>query len=157
VGDGELGAHDGALGFPLRHVPAQAPVLGAEEGLGPARSGGGLAEGAAEVGVAAAGGVLSLPLAAGLLDVGREPGPGAQVPGGREDGHIDADLGDQVLGRRDAEAGDGVELGDLRCIRLAQDGDPDLSRMRMTRTGRAPKTEYHRQVTAAACTGSVLP
>ena len=79
-------SHDGALGFLLRHVPAQAAVLGAEEGLGAAGAGGGLAEGAADVGVAAAGGVLSLALAAGLPDAGGDPGPGAQVPGGREGG-----------------------------------------------------------------------
>jgi hypothetical protein len=30
------------------------------------------------------------------------------VPSGREDGHADADLGDQVLGCRHAEAGDDV-------------------------------------------------
>jgi hypothetical protein len=35
VGDAELCSCDGALGFPLGHVPAQAPVSGAEEGLGP--------------------------------------------------------------------------------------------------------------------------
>ena len=92
-------SHDGALGFLLRHAGAQAPVLGAEEGLGAPGSGGGLAEGAADVGVAAAGGVLSLPPAGGLPDAGGEPGPGAQVPGGREGAHVDADLADQVLGR----------------------------------------------------------
>ena len=60
VGDDELVSHDGALGFLFRHPGAQAPVLGAEEGLGAPGSGGGLAEGAADVGVTASGGVLPL-------------------------------------------------------------------------------------------------
>ena len=46
------------------------------------------------------------------------------MPGGREGGHVHADLANQVLGRPDAEAGDAVELGDLPLVRLAQDGDP---------------------------------
>ena len=54
---------------------------------------------------------------------GRDPGPGGQVAGGREDAHVDADLGDQVLGGGDPEPGDGVQLGDLPLVRLAQDGD----------------------------------
>ena len=64
VGDDELGPHDRALGLLLRHVGAQAPVLGAQEGLGTADADGCLAEGASDVGVAAAGGVLALALAA---------------------------------------------------------------------------------------------
>ena len=75
VGDDELGSHDGALGFLLGHVPDQAPVLGAQEGLGAAGADGGLAEGGADVGVAAAGGALALALAAGLADLGRLRGP----------------------------------------------------------------------------------
>jgi hypothetical protein len=35
--------------------------------------------------------------------------------------------------------------------------DADLSRTRITCTGRVPKTVYHRHVMAAACTVSVLP
>jgi hypothetical protein len=46
-----------------------------------------------------------------------------RCPGGREDGHIDADLGDQVLGRGDAKPRDAVELGDLPLVRLAHDRD----------------------------------
>jgi hypothetical protein len=59
VGDDQLGSADGALGFLLGHVPDQPPVFGAEEGLGAAGVDGGFAECAAEVGVAAAGGVLA--------------------------------------------------------------------------------------------------
>ena len=104
---------DGALGFLLGHVLAQAPESGAREGLGAAGAGSGLAERAADVGVAAAGGVLSLALAGGLADAGGLPGPGGQVPGGRESAHVHPGLGDQVLGGGDPEAGDAVQLGDL--------------------------------------------
>jgi len=58
-----LASHDGDLGFLPGHVGAQAPVLSAEEGLGAAGADGCLAEGAADVGVAAAGGVLVFALA----------------------------------------------------------------------------------------------
>ena len=64
-----------------------------------------------------------LRLPADSLTRGGLPGPGGQVPGGREGAHVDADLGDQVLGGGDPEAGDAVQLGDLPLIRLAQPGD----------------------------------
>ena len=40
--------------------------------------------------------------------------------GGGEDGHIGADLGDDVLGADHSDAGNGVELGDLVQVRLGQ-------------------------------------
>ena len=44
--------------------------------------------------------------------------------GGGEDGHVGADLGDDVLGADRADAGDGVELGDLVQVGLGQCLDP---------------------------------
>jgi hypothetical protein len=41
---------------------------------------------------------------------------GGEVAGGREDAHVQADLGDEVLGGGDPEAGDGVEPGDLPLV-----------------------------------------
>ena len=119
VGDDELAPHDGGLGLLLRHAGAQAPVLGAQEGLGPADADGCLAECPANVGVAAAGGVLALALARGFRHPGSLPGPGRQVAGGREDAHVGADLGDEVLGGGDPEPGDSVELLDLPLVRPA--------------------------------------
>src|SRR6266516_3229003 len=98
VADDQLGPADGALGFFLGHLVAQPPVLGAGEGLGASGVDGGLAEGARDVGVAAAGGVLALALSGGLADLGCLPGPGGQVPGGGEDGHVHSGLGDDVRG-----------------------------------------------------------
>src|SRR6185437_15262442 len=74
VGDDELGPHDRALGLLPGHVGAQAPVLGAEEGLGAPDADGCLAEGPADVEVAAAGGVLALALAGRLRHAGSLPG-----------------------------------------------------------------------------------
>ena len=77
-----------------------------------------------QVAVAAAGGVAALALAAGLGDLGAPFRPGDQVGGGGEDGHVDADLGDDVLGGDDPGAGHGVELVDLVPVRLGQLLDP---------------------------------
>ena len=73
--------YDDGLGLLRGHVPAQAAELGAQEGLGAAGAGGGLAEGAPDVGVAGAGGALPLCVCR------RIPGRGGPAwprrPGGR--------------------------------------------------------------------------
>ena len=84
----------------------------------------GLAEGSGQVAVAAAGGVAALALAAGPGDLGTPFRPGDQVGGGGEDGHVDADLGDDVLGGDDPGAVHGVELVDLVPVRLGKLLDP---------------------------------
>src|SRR4029077_914119 len=53
-----------------------------------------------------------------------ELGPGHQVAGGGEAGHVGADLGEQVLGGGDADAGDLIELGDLGGVRGDGLADP---------------------------------
>src|SRR5262249_60131516 len=73
---------------------------------------GGFAEGAAQRGVAFAGGG-GFGRAGGLAGFGRELGPGDQVAGGGEAGHLGADLGDDLLSADDADPGDLIELGHL--------------------------------------------
>ena len=71
-----------------------APVALAQEGVGPAGGRGGLGQHPRQVGVAVPGRSAALALAGGLLDAGGELGPGDQVPGGREPGHVHAKLGE---------------------------------------------------------------
>src|SRR6516225_11417159 len=111
-GDGEDGVADGDQGAFLAAALDDPLVAGGQEGLGPGGAGGGLPEGAAEPGIAlAGGGGLAAP--GGLAGPGRELGPGDQVPGGGEAGDVGADLGEQILGGSRADAGDLIELGDL--------------------------------------------
>ena len=84
-GDGEDGVADGDQGTVLAAAPDDPLVAGGQEGLGPGRVGGGFAEGAAEPGVALAGGG-GLAAAGGLAGPGRELGLGHQVTGGGEAG-----------------------------------------------------------------------
>src|SRR5262249_58844266 len=87
-------------------------VAGGQEGAGAGGGYGGFAEGAAEPGVAFAGGG-GFTAAGGLAGFGRELGPGDQVAGGGEAGHVGADLGDDLLSADDADPGDLIELGHL--------------------------------------------
>jgi hypothetical protein len=92
--------------FPRRRAT---PVTLAEEGVGSGEPGDDLAEGAGQPWVALAGGVALL--AAGRLGVDRgELGPGHQVRGGGEGGHVHPDLGDDLLGGPHADAGDLIQL-----------------------------------------------
>jgi len=84
-------------------------VAGSEQGLGPGGSHDGFAEGPGDPGAALAGGA-GFGLAGGLAGPGREPGPGDQVPGSGEPGHVGPDLGDELLGAGLADAGDLIEL-----------------------------------------------
>jgi hypothetical protein len=45
--------------------------------------------------------------------LGSEPGPRHQVRGRREDGHVDTELGDELLGADPSDAGHRIQLGDL--------------------------------------------
>ena len=75
----------------------EAPVALAEEGVGLRGGSGGLAEDALEVGVALAG-LAGAASGAGLDRARRELRPRDEVAGGRELGHVEADLGDDDLG-----------------------------------------------------------
>src|SRR5580693_6352637 len=87
--DDQDGAGDGDLGLGLAAAAGDAVVPLAEEGLGAGGAVGGLAEGAAQPGVALA--LLPGPGAgAGLAGCGAQPGPGHQVGGGGEPGHVQA-------------------------------------------------------------------
>jgi hypothetical protein len=55
-------------------------------------------------------GLAGATLAAGDVVARAQARPGGQVGGGREPGHIDADLGDDALGGAGAHPGDGVEM-----------------------------------------------
>ncbi len=71
---------------------------------------GGLAQGAGQVPVALAGGVrCPCVFPADSLDDRGELGPGGQVAGGREAGHVHPDLGDDRRGGDPADAGDRVQ------------------------------------------------
>jgi hypothetical protein len=80
------------------------------EGVTAGQHGGDLAQGAAQPRVALTGGG-GLGLAGGLVGAGREPGPGRQMCGGREDAHVHAEFGDEFLGAGDTDADDLIELG----------------------------------------------
>ena len=125
-GGGEDGVADGDQGAFFAAALDDPLVAGGQEGAGAGGAGGGFAEGAAEPGVAlAGGGGLAAP--GGLAGPGRELGPGHQVAGGGEAGHVGAGLGEQVLGGGHADPGDLVELGYLggeRGDRLLDPGPP---------------------------------
>ena len=119
VEDGQDGVAGGDEGFLFGHALDKPPVFRAEEGLGAAGADADLAEGSEQVGVAAAGGVASFAFAAGLGDLGAPSGPGHQVGGGGEDGHVHTDLGDHVLGADAPGTVHGVKLGDLVQVQFA--------------------------------------
>src|SRR5208282_5295727 len=97
VVDLQLGVAEGDLGFGLAAAAGQLAVAGAFAGGGLAGGHGGLAGDGAQVLVAllVPGAALAL---AGLLVQRAPPGPGDQVAAGGEPGHVDARLGDGVLG-----------------------------------------------------------
>ena len=123
VDDGEHGVAGGEDRFLFGAAPGDAPVGGAQEGVGAGSPSGDVAQGGGQPRVA-------LVPAGVLLPTGRfvnpraEFGPGHQVLGGGEAAGVDADLGDQLLGGGGADRGDLIELVDLRGER----GDrlPDL-------------------------------
>src|SRR6266511_3119807 len=90
----------------LAAASGQAPVALAKEGVGACQRGDDLAEGCGQPGVAPPGGAAFLG-AGGLVVDGGELRPGDQVRGGGKAAHLDADLGDQLLG------GDHPDPGDL--------------------------------------------
>src|SRR5690242_5935147 len=103
--DDEDGAGDGALGPVPAEAPGQAAESFAEEGSGAGGAVGGLGAVALEVGVALA--LRRLAVAgAGLAGSRDEPGPGDQVAGGGEPGHVQAGFGDDRHGELAADAGD---------------------------------------------------
>ena len=104
--DDQDGSADGDDRSFLSPPSGDASVAFAEEGVGSAGDGGGLAEDPGQVAVAVPGGAVALLLPAEDLMPGRELRPRAQVPGGREPGHVDADLGDDDRGGDRADAGD---------------------------------------------------
>src|SRR5512132_1182235 len=73
------------------------PVAFTEEGIGLAGGDGDLPEHATQVGVAVPGRSAALGFAGGLADAWGELGPGDQVPGGWEPGHVRSDLGDEQV------------------------------------------------------------
>src|SRR5262249_39150174 len=119
--DDEQGAGDGDEGLELAAALDQAAVAFAEEGAGLAGGGRGVAEDAFEVGVAF-GDPAGLGAVAGLDGARAEPGPGDQVGGGGEAGHVEADLGDDDVGGVPGDAGDlgePVDGGQGRGVRAA--------------------------------------
>src|SRR4051794_15403977 len=103
--------HDGAAdrddGLFLASSAGDAPVTFTEEGVGASGADSGLAQQPGQVAVAVPGAATALLLPGGLADSRGEPGPGREMPRGREAGHVQPDLSDHP-GR-----GDGPEPGDL--------------------------------------------
>src|SRR5205807_6041842 len=62
--------------------------------------------------ISALAGAAAAAPAGALVVAGAQPGPGGQVPGGREAAHVDPDLGHDRLGGPLADAGDGVQSPD---------------------------------------------
>src|SRR5262249_29615388 len=103
---------DGDQGFERAAAGGQPVVAGLQVGvLGSHRAEGGEPEGAFEIRIAGADlGVLG---AAGRLVVaGADPGPGGEVFGGGEPGHVAAGLRDDHFGSGPVDPGDGVEQGE---------------------------------------------
>lgn len=113
--DGEDGVAGGDDGAQFAAASGQASVAFAEECVAAGQDGGDFAECAGEPGVAfARGGGFVFP--GGLVGAWCEPGPGRQMRGGREHGHVHAEFGDEFLGAGDADPGDLIELADLSFI-----------------------------------------
>lgn len=93
----------------LPATPRDPAVALAEEGIGAAGDGRGLAEDPGEVPVAVAGGPVALVLAGRGLDARGELRPRAQVPSGGEPGHVDTDLGDDHRSRDRSDPGNLIE------------------------------------------------
>lgn len=97
--------------FQLGAALDQPAVAFAQEGVGLGGGRGGLPEHALQVRVALAGLARAAP-GPRLDGAWRELGPGDQLTGGRELGHVKPELGDDRLGGADADAGDLVEPGE---------------------------------------------
>ena len=109
-GDDQDGVADGDGGLLLADPSGEPPELGGEVGV--ARAGGrpgALVEDLAEPPVALVG-LSRTAFAAGDVVAWAQPGPRGKMAGGREPGHVRADLGDDALGGPLADPGDGVEL-----------------------------------------------
>ena len=85
-------------------------VAGCQEGGRAGGAGGGLAQGATQPRIALTRGGAALAFAGGLLDLWGELRPRHQMRVGGEHGHVDADLGEDVLCTDPAHARDFVEL-----------------------------------------------
>src|SRR5215831_4720385 len=108
--DDQDGAGDGDLGFGLAAAAGDPGVAFAEEGGGAGGADGGLAEGPAQPGVALA--FLPGPgTGPGLAGGWAQPGPGHQVGGGGEPGHVQARFGDDGPGQVFADAGGAGRVG----------------------------------------------
>jgi len=83
----------------------QAPVAGAQEGVGTRVDERDAAQGAGQPRVAL-GAALADGLTGRLVDLRAELGPRHQMRGGGEPGHVDPDLGEQLGGGNGAHAGD---------------------------------------------------
>src|SRR5215472_3771636 len=111
--DDQDGAGDGDQCLELAYPLGQTSVAFAQEGLGPACGGGGLAQDAFEVGVALAGAGGAVP-GAGLDGAGGQLGPRHQVGGSVELGHVEAHLGNDGLRSGASDPGDLVQPFDHR-------------------------------------------
>jgi len=85
-------AAEGDVGTFGAAAPGDAAVLLAQEGAGLGRASGSLAQDGGQVDVAVAGRAVAFLLGCRLLDARGKTGPGGEVPGGWEAGHVSADL-----------------------------------------------------------------
>src|SRR5512133_2705207 len=97
--------------FLLADAAGQPPVLGGQVGVAAAGSGpGALGQHVGQPAVAL-GGLARAALAPGDVVARAATRPACQVPGGREHGHVDPDLGDDALSGALADPGDGRRAG----------------------------------------------
>src|SRR5215211_6652381 len=97
--------------FLLADASGQPPELGGQVGVAASGSGpGALGQHVGQPAVAL-GGLARATLAPGDVVARAAARPACQVPGGREHGHVDADLGDDDLGGALADSGDGDPAG----------------------------------------------
>src|SRR5262249_56100121 len=100
IGRGEQGGGDGEDGFLGASTALEAEELRSEVRiLGAGGGPGGLHEGGLQPGIAGTG-AGGKALAGTLVEAGAEAGPGDEMAGGGEAGHIAADLGHPDAGRR---------------------------------------------------------
>src|SRR3954449_408523 len=104
--DDQDGVGDGDGGLLLPDPPGQPPELGREVGVaGTGRGPGALGEDVEQPDVAV-GGLARAAFAAGDVVARADPGPGSKAGGGREAGHVRADLGQDALGGPLTDPGD---------------------------------------------------
>src|SRR6266540_6023891 len=106
VGDGERGLLARPGVGSAAEAAVQPVVAGADPGPGAGGGQGGLDEDRAEVGVALAAATRAA-FAGRFVVAGGQPGPGGQVLGGGEPGHVHADLGDDYARDPFADTRDG--------------------------------------------------